>query len=105
MVSRRKVGRVRIKLAEKLQEQLRAIGVDCDVYPEDLLAAEGYYRIGRYEECYRWTGVITVRLESGGEKTCLLDSWDTMTDCVKAKRLQFESEGKWGYWPIMVSGT
>lgn len=87
-MSRRKIGRVR----EHLAEILRDLGLDC--HPEDLWIQEGGYRRLQWDLA-RW-GTHPIKWLSNpkgikedvcGEphigQTCIVSSWDTMTDCVR----------------------
>lgn len=73
-MSRRKVGKVRQKLAKVLKDQL---GIT--VAPEDLWTQEGFYRNWNHDLA-RW-GCSHAIMADGS--TTAIASWDTMTDCAR----------------------
>ena len=77
-MSRRKPGRLRIKLAAIL----RAALPDIDVWPEDLREASGWYRTSNsiQNDAYRWEAFT--RLRALPNVDVVFGSFSTMTDCV-----------------------
>lgn len=79
------VGRTRCRLAKLLTE---VIGSPID--PEDLDAAQGYYRQQRSGQA-AWSGIIVV---DGIKRT--ICSWDSMTECVRNGFTVQDSRGESG---------
>ena len=101
-MARRKIGRTRRLLAENLQRVLREAGLDCDVEPEDLLPAEGYWKQSRADVC-KWEGIFTVRI-NGKTRRCQVWSWDTMTECCRNPVIHPDAEVS-GYLGIEILGA
>ena len=93
------IGRVRLKLAEKIVELGAKEGavVDCD--PADLRPAEGYWRTPK-ADVKRWEGRIGIVTEHGKRRTVDISSWDTMTDCCRG--MVIEQGNFSGFWGIEV---
>jgi len=72
----RKIGTIKIKLAEKLSKFFsQYCKREVIFYPEDLWTQEGFYR-SRYHDLARWGGKdFTEKIH--------VSSWDTMTNFVK----------------------
>lgn len=81
---RRGPGRMKWKLAT----MLRAEGFD--VRPEDIVDAKGHWRTSPYADVYRWEATAKIN-----GHICSIDSWDTMTDCIKG--FTVEEEHPWSY--------
>ena len=82
--------------AEKCRFMLQRLGLEfVRVTP-----ATGHWRTSHYADCYRWewSGLINGRLHSGG-------CYETMTECVKARQLQFTSDRKDEVMPAKQAGV
>lgn len=80
----KRVGKTRKRLALKLEAAFLAIGEVAMVEAEALRSAAGYWRTDYRADTYRWEGQCRVRLSDGSWMAFGLDSWDTMTDCVRS---------------------
>lgn len=78
------VGRVRERLARMLEAAFTAIGEEASVQASELRPATGYWRTDHRADAFRWEGRCRVRLKDGTWTVRGLDSWDTMTDCVRS---------------------
>ena len=96
----RPVGITRVRLARKLQEFLRSEGLDCDVAPEDLYPAEGYWRKS-VADVMRWEGFITARVSSGRVRRVMVCSWDRMSECARGLGVG-DHQDLSGWWSIEV---
>ncbi|GBR03260.1 hypothetical protein [Gluconobacter cerinus] len=91
------VGKVRHKTATMLSKAFERAGVS--VLPFDgsnLVPATGYWKKA---DCFRWetVGLKAVNPASGNAMGLSVGSWDTMTDILKAGRLDLTQE-RLGGW-------
>lgn len=58
---------------QKLAAMLESIGFKVEQFPHNsephILPAEGYYRNGKYTDCYRWTASWSFALMAGSLST------------------------------------
>ena len=78
------VGRVRIKLAELIQDAFKAGGITARVEPDDLVPNQGYWRIDKRADVMPWSGTAYMRFaEDLPWRGVPIGSWTTMTDLCK----------------------
>lgn len=84
------VGSVRKRLAAKLSAAFKQQhGLDFRVDPERLRPAQGAYRTDVRQDCGRWEGFGEIKHpETGTWMNATLDSWDTMSNCLKGLVIQ-----------------
>ena len=93
----RKAGRVKIKLAAALQRNFPDLnGSSVTWHPEDLWDAKGGARTGKCD-VYRWSGAS--RFTGSGNTAYAVDSFCTMTECVKARDLEMWDREVWPVYP------
>ena len=79
------VGRIRTKLADKIERQLQADGFSVRVDPADLWPAQGRWRSDVTMDVMPWEG--QVELDRGfGYRRMGIGSWETMTDLCRQER-------------------
>lgn len=78
-----RIGRTRERLPGFLVKAFADIGITARFEPKYLRPAEGYWRTSIYADVYRWEGQGEMLLSDGSWSTISVDSWDTMTDCVR----------------------
>ena len=86
------MGRVRIALAEKLQAALTDAGLEVRVEADNLTPATGSWRTDVRLDVMSWKGTIDVKRDDTWRSYCI-GSWDTMTECLRAKKLHVEWDG------------
>lgn len=81
----RTVGTLRIKLCAMLIAAFKAQNIELVLTPDRIQPAQGRNRTDRRMDVYRWEafGKIVVAGGSPGGISCTIDSWDTVTDCVR----------------------
>jgi hypothetical protein len=88
-----KVGSIRKRLAGKLIAAFKTqFDLELRLDPKDLHPAEGYWRSDVRADCQRWEGFGQIKHpETGNWMGVTLDSWSTMTSCLKALSIRRES--------------
>lgn len=76
------VGRVRMKLAEMIQETLRADGLNVRVDPSKLWPNQGFWRVDHRADCMPWEGQLEREFQ-GRWQGWTIGSWDTMTSLLR----------------------
>ena len=95
MIEQQKFGRTRKKLVELLQKEFPTLwGRPVTWKVENIICATGWYRSSRHysNESYRWSA--TSVFSDTGKKAHFVNSFYTMTECVKAGRLEVDDEGE-----------
>lgn len=82
-MGRKKIGRTRAALPALLVKAFAEIGVTARFEAEHLRPATGYWRTDIRADVYRWEGSGEKQIEDGTWMGISVDSWDTMTDCVR----------------------
>lgn len=89
------IGRTRRKLAELLQRQFPMCGnLPITWRPEKIYPATGWYRTSRHygNDSWRWEAFAT--FDHSGNTAMAAQSYDTMTECVKAGHLVMHVDGE-----------
>ena len=81
--SSKHVGRVRLRLAEMIRQEVEKLGVKVRVDPSKLWPNQGYWRIDYRADVMPWEGVVEIQLETGKWQRISVHSWSTMTDCIR----------------------
>lgn len=91
-------GLIRCKLAAMIAAHLSAEpwSFIVEVQPEWLRPAQGYWRSDFQADVYRWEGKFLRKLEDGSWFICTIDSWSTMTDCVR-HGIDIDREKAWQF--------
>ena len=76
------VGRVRLKLAEKIENELTADGWSVRVDPSKLWPNQGYWRTDHRADCMAWEGQFE-REFRGNWQGWTVGSWDTMSSLLR----------------------
>lgn len=93
---------IRSRLVDCLLDAFTAQGLHAAIADDDLCPAKGHWRSSPYADVYRWEGYIHIDDRPGAQH---LVCWDTMTDCVAAKRVTVEWNSSilaWEVWADMA---
>jgi short-subunit dehydrogenase len=102
------IGRSRMRLARLITEAFAEIGVQVECLPEDVRAAQGYYRNTKHFKIHRWEARVTV-LENSSHlhffKEFVLNSWHTMKECLDSGILieRLEDNNSYGWYASLLN--
>jgi hypothetical protein len=77
------VGRPRIRLAERLDQKLAAMGYECEIDCSKIYPQQGAWRTDRRLDVMRLEGSIRVKID-GHWFDHSLESWSTITDMLRS---------------------
>ena len=84
-------GRVRIRLAQLIEKTLADGGVEARCDPADLIPVQGYWRSDSRVDVKRWEGRVSVNVPGVGWRKQQINSWDTMTACLRGFTWSYEN--------------
>jgi hypothetical protein len=91
------IGKIRQQLAKAIEQAFAAkdIIVYCD--PANLWPAQGAWRTDTRLDVMRWEGFIQTSNNQGRMVRHTIESWDTMSDCLKGFSIRQAIDGSHGF--------